>query len=364
MIVTNTFLPVDVIRAGISVDRRDMVLFEFRPRNNSKKQWYRVVDAYNGTKITLDYNIEHEYFSVKVSLPKLACGTNALNLTSTYAEELIELMNFHLSEIGLQFDFGEFNVSLLEVSHNYVCETVEDKEKYIEYFSNKNVSRKRKKLYKGSVVFENKTNKTTIYDKKAEVKNGDDIPVNKPVLDRTLRVEHKLFKRGVKKYFKDRSVKNILLSGKLEEVFLSENKRAGLHLKILHKNSFYKTLQSLIEDRNPTFQKRVQKFYKELNKYGEEWVESNYPKNQVRTYKKIMTSAGYNTTYISKSVNPVDFMNLKEEKKMKLSREERTEFVSKFKKIKTTIFTKVKEFLSLCLPCNFFRKVFGWFDTS
>lgn len=77
-----------------------------------------------------------------------------------------------------------------------------------------------------------------------------------------------------------------------------------------------------------------------------------------------MTSAGYNTTYIFKSVNPVDFMNLEKEKKMRLSREERIELASKFKKKKTTIFTKVKEVLSLCLRCIFTKRTFRFFDTS
>ena len=77
-----------------------------------------------------------------------------------------------------------------------------------------------------------------------------------------------------------------------------------------------------------------------------------------------MTSAGYNTTYISKSVNPVDFMNLEEKKTVRTNKEERKMIMEKVKKEKKTFVVKVKEFLSLCLPCNFFRKVFGWFDTS
>lgn len=187
----------DVIRAGTSVSINDIDLSGFKHRPNNHKQMYHIIEAYNGTKISLDYNIEFEYFSVKVSLPKLLCGTNAINLPADCGEELIELVNFYLSESGLPFDFSEFGISLLEVSHNYVCETIEDKKKYVEYFSSKDVSRKTKYKYDTSIVFKNKTSRTTIYDKKSEVGNDDDIPVNKAVLDRTLRVEHKLHKRGI-----------------------------------------------------------------------------------------------------------------------------------------------------------------------
>ncbi len=349
-------LPVDVIKAGIKLSAASVNLDGYKRRDGKWYQLYKIIEADNETKITFNYNMMHEWFSVKVSLPKLVCGTNARNVYVNSADDFIYLINTYLVADGIYVDFAMFKVSLLELSHNYVCSTVEDKKYYIEYFSGKSIVRKKKQTYENSVVFKNKTSRTTIYSKSDEMESKNGTVVTHPILKRVLRVEHKLHPRGVRKYFKKRSVKDVLFADNLIDIFLKENKSAGLHLQVLHKSLFYKILINQIASKTNSFQKKVLDFYIKLNKYGISYAEARYSKYQVKKYKQIMESAGYSTTYICKSVTPVDFMDLYTEVGLNLNIEEKTRMMKKTKKEKTTFMSKAKNVFSLCLSCNFLKK--------
>ena len=360
--MNNTYLPVDTIKAGIYLPYADIDLYGYRHRKSNHYQLYKLLEVDSSTKITLNYNIQHQYFSLKVSLPKLLCGTNAINLPAACAGELITLVNEYLLTEGLAVNFADFKVSLLELSFNYECNNVEDKNYIIKHCSNKDISRKDKTTFDTSVVFKNKTSWTTLYDKTAEMEATQALPANNHSFDKTLRLEHKLLKKAVKRHFKANTVADILFSDRLEEVFLKENQKAGLSLKPLHKKVFFKVLENQLKGKSHSFQNRVFSFYKELNTLGEMYVQEHYSKFQISKYKKIMQSAGYSTTYICQSAHPVDFMSLKNKENKRLTQKEIREMLGHIKLGKKKSFiVEVKEFLSHCLPCKFFKKVIKFF---
>jgi len=366
--MSEKLLPVDVIKAGCFDYPHNINLRGFKPRNDNKHQLYKLVTLKNGAIVTLNYNTDFQYFSVRASVPKVLYGCNTCNLYQKDADQYIHIVNDILSAEHIHLNFENFKISVLEVSFNYICKSVKDKQNYIEFFSKQAVNRKTKKVYKTSVVYKNKQSRLTIYDKAEEILAKSRTAAITKDADKILRVEYTLNRKALKKHHKDLTVGAFLREFDLEKILIKENIKSGLSEKALKKKDFYTILRRKIKSKRKNTQNRILKFYKLLNQYGEEYVQENYTRYQISAYKRIMLDLGYSPFYLNNSTAQIDFMKLRDIAPIEKIRKEMKYILAKldFKKIKKNRRFKfnVRDKLSQFSRCTFFQSIFNFFDTS
>lgn len=367
LFMSEKLLPVDVIKAGCFAYPHNINLRGFKPRNDNKHQLYKLVTLKNGSIVTLNYNTEFQYFSVRSSVPKVLYGCNTCTLHQADADYFIKVINAILLQENIDLNFEEFKISLLEASYNYICKSKKDKQDYIEFFSKQSVSRKNKELYETSVVYKNKQDRLTIYDKSEEILAKNPLADISEDTEKMLRVEYTLNKKSIKKYYKNLTVGIFLREFDLEKIFLKENIRSGLNLKALNRKEFYTVLRRQIKNKRKHTQNKIIKFYKCLNKFGEEYTKDNYTKYQISSYKKLMTELGYSPFYLNNSTNRIDFMSLNKKidiESVRIEMKKVCKLIFK-KKHKNKLFKfNVRDTLSQFSRCSFFQKIFKFFDTS
>lgn len=368
--MNNKILPIDVLSAGLYYRLDDDMLKTFKIKITHKEMYYfKNVRVNENCKLTICYRKQFNYLTIKVSLPKILYATNTKTLYITDTNRILSIINKVLSDESIYEDFNNFKVSVIELSHNYICKNETDKQLYIDLFNMKNLTHRKNSTYKTSAVHKNKSVRTTIYDKKAELlaNNYKKSITNRE--NRILRVEHKLKKSVLKKYSKDLSVKNIL-NMDLEKIFLNENSKLGFNLKVLGKKEFYATLKKSISDKKIATQNKIITFYQELNEFGESYVKQKYSSYIYNNYRNIMLSKNYSTIYSNKKLRNICFTDLYADLNIKLTKQEIKEMISKYKiikekfKVKTKYnIKKVTDFQPLCLLWGFINLI-SWFDTS
>lgn len=366
-IMFEKLLPLDVLKAGCSTSAKYINLKGFKPRDDNKHQFYKLITLGNGTKITLNYNTEFQYFSVRASIPKVLYGCNTCTIHQADADHFIKVINAILLQENIDLNFEEFKISLLEASYNYICKSKKDKQDYIEFFSKQSVSRKNKEVYETSVVYKNKQDRLTIYDKSEEILAKNPLADISEDTEKILRVEYTLNKKALKKHYKNLTVGIFLREFDLEKIFLKENIKSGLSLKALNKKEFYIILRRQIKSKRKYTQNKILKFYKCLNQFGEEYIKDNYTRYQISTYKKLMIELGYSPFYLKNNTKPIDFMSLTQKidvESVRIVMKPIFKLIFKNKRKNKLFKINVRDTLSQFSRCTFFQKIFKFFDTS
>ena len=354
--MANKIIPIDVIRAGTRVYFSDINLNGYRRRECDTYQLYKLIKTETNAIVTLNYNMKFQYFSVRVSVPKLLYGTNTREVSLIDVDKFITAINEILKKENLNLDFSDFRISILELCHNYICSTEKDKIAYLDFFSKASVSRKKKDNYPSSTVFKNSQSRITIYNKSQELSDRKSNTTLTEDVQKILRTEFTLQTKALKQYHKNLTVDAFFKDFDLRSIFLAEQHKAGFGLKILHKKTFFKILNKKIQKRRKDTRNKIRNFYREFNLYGEDFVRGKYSQYQVREYKKIITDMGFSPIYINNTVKIIDFTSLDESKKIvKMNVKEL---------LKQYTLRKASLNLSLYFRCSFFQMVFKYWDTS
>ena len=182
-----------------------------------------------------------------------------------------------------------------------------------------------------------------------------------------LRVEYTLNKKSLKKHYKNLTVGIFLREFDLEKIFLKENIKSGLNLKVLNRKEFYSILKKEIKHKRKTTQNRILKFYKCLNQHGEEYIKDNYTRYQISAYKKLMIDLGYSPFYLKNNTNPIDFMSLTQKidiESVRIVMKPIFKLIFKNKHKSKLFKFNVRDTLSQFSRCTFFQRIFKFFDTS
>jgi len=365
------FLCIDVLRAGISYHLDNIYLSGYKFMSGDNPYYYKNVILGNGTVITIGYYYKHQYLFVKCSLPKVIYGNNRKLITVGDIDKVSSVINQALSEEGITTRFEDFMVSNVEISFNYICSSLKDKEVYVDLFNKKSVSRRKNCEYGTSAVIKNKSCRTTVYDKESEelYRNQNLTLTDKE--KRYIRVEHKVPKRVLWKYKHHCTVKD-LFNMDLKEVLREENIKVGLDMKILNKKEFYKVLNEKIQHKDEAIRQRIIAFYEELNEYGENYVKGKYSRYIFNSYRNIMLEDGINTVHTNSNIkNVIDFQKVDQNTFIQFTKQEIKRIISKIKggnnedKNEKSYFEKMVEFKPFCLLCKFLFGPSGRFvDTS
>ena len=365
-------LYIDVIRAGTTYYLNDDSLKDYCIKNIANPYYYKIITLSNGSKITIGYYRQFHHLFVKCSLPKILYGNNIEMLKGADLNKTINCINSVLIELGIFADFSDFTISQIEISNNYICSSEKEKQLYIDLFNKRYVPRKRNSEYDTSTVYKNKSSRSTIYDKSEEVlfRNPDIHLFGKE--KRIIRVEHKVPKRRLNKYKKNCKVRD-LFNIDLREVLREENKKVGLDMKMLNKKEFYSVLNENIQNKSDKAQKKIIKFYQELNEYGELYVKQRHSKYVFNTYRNIMLRAGICTVHTSSTIkNIVDFQQPEKQTFVQFAKNEIKNIIKKVKgEVKTTKNEKkrFRERMASVKPFCLLRKLFNsisesYFNTS
>lgn len=366
------FLYLDVVRASTHYYLNDQYLYHFKYKECKKPYYYKNIALENGAVITVGYYRQFYSLFVKCSIPKVVYGDNRNLITKSDVGIAIDIVNNVLLTMGIQVDFRLFSVSNIEITNNYICSTEEEKQIYIDAYKKQHVSRREVCDYFNSAVHKNQSRRTTMYDKSAEIISRDKDSVLSNVDKRILRVEHKLTKSVLNKYQKNCLVKDLIRID-LKKVMKEENKKVGLDMMTVNEKEFYKILDEKIQYKNESTKQRIINFYKELNKYGEQYVKNKYSSYKFRNYRKIMLEDGFNTIHISsKTKNTIDFQKVEQNTFIQLTKQEIKIIINKIKGVikqkkneKFNIFKRMAEFKPFCLLCKIFKNIPEFlFDTS
>ena len=368
----NETLCLDVVRAGIPFYLNDNRLSDFTYKECKNPYFYKNITLENGAVVTAGYYCQFQYLFVKCSFPKVVYGDNRNLITKNDMSAVISAVNNALLTVGIYADFSLFSVSNIEVTYNYVCRTEAEKQAYIVAYNKHYVSRRNTCNYAESAVFKNRSTRTTIYDKAAEILYRNNDAVLSYADKRIVRVEHKIPKRVLDNYQKGCLVED-LINIDLRKVLKEENEKAGLAMITLNEKKFYKILEEKIKHKNTSTKLCIINFYKELNEHGEQYVKNKYSPYVFRSYRKIMLNAGYSTVHTSgKAKTTMDFQKVEKNSFVQFTKQEIRKIIDKIKGESKTIKNEKNSLMErmastklFCLLRKFFNSISeSYFNTS
>ncbi len=268
---------------------------------------------------------ENRFLIICFSVPKVLYGTNYEIYDFNYSEQIIEKLNFFISEVLIcPVDYKKFAICRLDIQNNITMRKGSIKH-YFEYLNKLNFLHNTRKAkiqnYNpmfNCACFQNELinmnverrqrfvdcqtgkrisfshNTLLIYDKHEEIRQKNQIQFE-PNHD-LLRFEVQLRGKCLKKY-KPTIDKILTEKSFLNQIFYEEIKKYDLHLQVLQKNAYMKILKSNSLTYSPKFMKKLMSFAIAINRLGINHPSINKKSVYYKALKNILIEKGYSIIY-------------------------------------------------------------------